>query len=139
MVSDQIEYKLIGDDLQGVIITLDPEEAVVAEAGAMMYMQDGIRMMTTLDQTGRGGVRLVDRLMSAGKRVLSGDSFFVTIYLNASRRRVRVPVSREDSGHRAPEVGRNAHRAKGCLSLRRTRSRRVHRLRQAHRRRILRG
>lgn len=87
MVSDQIEYKLIGDDLQGVIITLDPEEAVVAEAGAMMYMQDGIRMMTTLDQTGRGGVRLVDRLMSAGKRVLSGDSFFVTIYLNETTQR----------------------------------------------------
>ncbi len=87
MVSDQIEYKLIGDDLQGVIITLDPEEAVVAEAGAMMYMQDGIRMMTTLDQTGRGGVRLLDRLMSAGKRVLSGDSFFVTIFLNETTQR----------------------------------------------------
>jgi uncharacterized protein (TIGR00266 family) len=87
MVSDQIEYKLIGDDLQGVIITLDPEEAVVAEAGAMMYMQDGIRMMTTLDQTGRGGVRMLDRLMSAGKRVLSGDSFFVTIFLNETTQR----------------------------------------------------
>lgn len=87
MVSDQIEYKLIGDDLQGVIITLDPEEAVVAEAGAMMYMQDGIRMMTTLDQTGRGGVRMIDRLMSAGKRVLSGDSFFVTIFLNETTQR----------------------------------------------------
>jgi uncharacterized protein (TIGR00266 family) len=87
MVSDQIEYKLIGDDLQGVIITLDPEEAVVAEAGAMMYMQDGIRMMTTLDQTGRGGMRMLDRLMSAGKRVLSGDSFFVTVFLNETTQR----------------------------------------------------
>jgi uncharacterized protein (TIGR00266 family) len=87
MVSDQIDYKLIGDDLQGVVVTLDPEEAVVAEAGAMMYMQDGIRMITTLDQTGRGGSRLVDRLMSAGKRVLSGDSFFVTIFLNESTKR----------------------------------------------------
>ena len=38
MIADEVEYKLIGDDLQGVIITLDPEEAVVAEAGAMMYM-----------------------------------------------------------------------------------------------------
>jgi uncharacterized protein (TIGR00266 family) len=82
MVSDQIDYKLIGDDLQGVVVTLDPEEAVVAEAGAMMYMQDGIRMITTLDQTGRGRSSLVDRLMSAGRRVLSGDSLFVTIFLN---------------------------------------------------------
>ena len=87
MPADVIDYKLIGDDLQGVIVTLDPEEAVVAEAGAMMYMQDGIRMITTLDQTGRGRSGLVDRLMSAGKRVLSGDSFFVTIFLNESTRR----------------------------------------------------
>ena len=87
MRSDQIDYRLIGDDLQGVIVTLDPEEAVVAEAGAMMYMQDGIRMMTTLDQTGRGGSRLMDRLLSAGKRVLSGDSFFVTLFINESTQR----------------------------------------------------
>ena len=52
-MADEIDYKLIGDDLQGVIITLDPGEAVVAEAGAMMYMQDGIQMATTLDPTGR--------------------------------------------------------------------------------------
>jgi uncharacterized protein (AIM24 family) len=48
-MADEIDYKLIGDDLQGVIITLDPGEAVVAEAGGMMYMQDGIRMATSLD------------------------------------------------------------------------------------------
>jgi uncharacterized protein (TIGR00266 family) len=87
MIADEIDYKLIGDDLQGVIITLDPEEAVVAEAGAMMYMQDGIRMMTSLDMTGRGSNRLMDRLLSAGKRVLAGDSFFVTIFANETTRR----------------------------------------------------
>jgi uncharacterized protein (TIGR00266 family) len=81
MRADEIEYRLIGDDLQGVVVTLDPGEAVVAEAGAMMYMQDGIRMATNLDQTGRGG-GLFDKLMSAGKRVLSGDSFFVTWFMN---------------------------------------------------------
>jgi uncharacterized protein (AIM24 family) len=52
MPSDVIDYRLIGDDLQAVIVTLDPNEAVIAEAGAMMYMQDGIRMATTLDTTG---------------------------------------------------------------------------------------
>ena len=62
-------------------MTLDPGEAVVAEAGAMMYMQDGIRMATNLDQTGRGG-GIFDKLVSAGKRVLSGDSFFVTWFMN---------------------------------------------------------
>ncbi|HEX7121454.1 MAG TPA: TIGR00266 family protein [Gemmatimonadaceae bacterium] len=82
-MADEIDYRLIGDDLQGVIVTLDPEEAVVAEAGSMMYMQDGIRMATTLDMTGRGG-GLMNRLLSAGKRVLSGDSFFVTLFVNES-------------------------------------------------------
>ncbi|HEX9562704.1 MAG TPA: TIGR00266 family protein [Gemmatimonadaceae bacterium] len=87
MIADEIEYRLIGDDLQGVIVTLDPEEAVVAEAGAMMYMQDGIRMMTSLDMTGRGTNKLMDRLWSAGKRVLAGDSFFVTIFANETTHR----------------------------------------------------
>ena len=81
MRADENEYRLIGDDLQGVVVTLDPGEAVVAEAGAMMYMQDGIRMATNLDQTGRGG-GIFDKLVSAGKRVLSGDSFFVTWFMN---------------------------------------------------------
>ena len=48
-MSDEIDYKIIGDDLQAVIVTLDPGETVVAEAGAMMYMQEGIVMNTTLD------------------------------------------------------------------------------------------
>jgi uncharacterized protein (TIGR00266 family) len=85
-MSDEIDYKLIGDDLQAVIVTLDPREAVVAEAGAMMYMQDGIRMATTLDAAGKGG-GLFDKLLSAGKRVLSGDSFFVTVFMNEANRR----------------------------------------------------
>ena len=85
-MADEIDYKLIGDDLQAVIVTLDPGEAVVAEAGAMMYMQDGIRMATTLDATGKGG-GMFDKLLSAGKRVLSGDSFFVTVFMNEANRR----------------------------------------------------
>jgi uncharacterized protein (TIGR00266 family) len=87
MRADEIDYRLIGDDLQGVIITLDPGEAVVAEAGAMMYMQEGISMATTLDASGRGGGGVWDKLKSAGKRVLSGDSFFVTFFMNESNRR----------------------------------------------------
>jgi uncharacterized protein (TIGR00266 family) len=87
MPADVIDYRLIGDDLQAVIVTLDPGEAVVAEAGAMMYMQDGIRMATTLDASGRGGGGLFDKLLGAGKRVLSGDSFFVTLFMNESNRR----------------------------------------------------
>ena len=90
MRADEIDYQLIGDDLQGVIITLDPGEAVVAEAGAMMYMQSGISMATTMDASGRGGGGMWDKLKSAGKRVLSGDSFFVTFFMNEANVRQDV-------------------------------------------------
>jgi uncharacterized protein (TIGR00266 family) len=87
MRADEIDYRLIGDDLQAVIITLDPGEAVVAEAGGMMYMEDGIEMATTLDPNQRGG-GLFGKLVNAGKRILTGESFFVTVFANgASQRR----------------------------------------------------
>ncbi|HET7564365.1 MAG TPA: TIGR00266 family protein [Gemmatimonadaceae bacterium] len=91
-MADEIDYKLIGDDLQAVIVTLDPGEAVVAEAGAMMYMQDGITMATTLDMTGqRKG--LFDKLLAGGKRILAGDSFFITMFANQATRRRDVAFS----------------------------------------------
>jgi uncharacterized protein (TIGR00266 family) len=85
--ADEIDYRLIGDDLQAVIVTLDPGEAVTAEAGAMMYMEDGIRPITTLDPNNEGG-GLLGKLMGGAKRVLSGDSFMMTVFINeASQRR----------------------------------------------------
>ncbi len=92
MAADVIEYRLIGDDLQAVVVTLDPGEAAVAEAGAMMYMQDGIRMLTTLDMTGQGG-GLFSKLLQGGKRLLTGDSFFVTMFVNEGRGRADVAFS----------------------------------------------
>ena len=85
MAADVIDYTLIGDDLQAVIVTLDPGEAVIAEAGAMMYMQDGITMATTLDPSGnKGGI--FDKLLGAGKRMLTGESFFITMFANEAAR-----------------------------------------------------
>jgi uncharacterized protein (TIGR00266 family) len=86
MKSHEIDYRLIGDDMQAVIVTLDPEETVVAEAGAMMYMQDDITMNTTLDPTGRSS-GLFGKLLSGAKRALAGDSFFVTTFTNEGRQR----------------------------------------------------
>ena len=91
MPADVIDYKLIGDDLQAVIVTLDPGEAVVAEAGAMMYMQEGIRLVTTLDPNENQG--LLGKLLAGGKRMLSGDTFFVTVFINESTRRRDVAFS----------------------------------------------
>jgi uncharacterized protein (TIGR00266 family) len=86
MPADVIDYKLIGDDLQGVIITLDPGEGVMADAGAMLFMEDGIEMNTTLDPNNAGG-GLFGKLLGAGKRALAGQSFFVTMFANGATRR----------------------------------------------------
>src|ERR1041385_4203775 len=91
-MSDEIDYKLIGDDMQAVIVTLDPGETVFAEAGAMMYMQDGIVMNTTLDPNAQGG-GLMGKLFQGAKRALSGDSFFVTTFANGAGTRQDVAFS----------------------------------------------
>jgi uncharacterized protein (TIGR00266 family) len=100
-MSDEIDYRLIGDDLQAVIITLDPGEMVIAEAGAMMYMQDGIVMNTTLDPNGQGG-GLMGRLFSGAKRALSGNTFFVTTFANAGNARQDVAFSSHFPGKIKP-------------------------------------
>lgn len=86
MPADVIDYRTIGDDMQAVIVTLDPGEAVIAEAGGMMYMEDGITMKTTLDPTGAQG-GLLGKLVGAGKRILTGESFFITLFVNEGTRR----------------------------------------------------
>ncbi len=68
-MADVIDYQIIGDDMQLVEVELDPNEGVRAEAGAMMYMDDGIVM-----QTGTGG-----GLFKGFKRLLTGESFFITM------------------------------------------------------------
>ena len=98
MPADVIDYRIIGNDLQGVVITLDPGEAVMAEAGAMMYMQDGIEMNTTLDPNSSGG-GLVGALLGAGKRILTGESFFITLFGN-------VALERRDVAFAAPVPGK---------------------------------
>lgn len=97
-MTDEIDYQIIGDDLQAVIVTLDPGEAVFAEAGAMMFMREGITMATTLDPNARSG-SFFDKLIGAGKRVLAGDSFFVTLFGNEGARRA-------DVGFAAPYPGK---------------------------------
>src|SRR5256885_2507529 len=100
-MADEIDYQLIGDDLQAVIITLDPGEMVIAEAGAMMYMQDGIVMNTTLDPNAQGG-GMLGKLFQGAKRALSGDTFFVTTFANAANKRQDVAFSSHFPGKIRP-------------------------------------
>ena len=99
--SDEIDYDLIGDDLQAVIVTLDPGETVIAEAGAMMFMEDGIEMNTTLDPNKQGG-GMVSKLFAGARRVLSGDTFFITTFMNAGLGRSRVAFSSHFPGKIKP-------------------------------------
>ncbi len=79
--ADVIDYKIEGEDLQFIEIELDPGEACVAEAGAMMYMTAGIQMDTIFgDGSGQQKAGIMGALLGAGKRVLTGESLFMTVF-----------------------------------------------------------
>jgi uncharacterized protein (AIM24 family) len=87
----EIEYKIFGDDMQFVEIELDPNEATVAEAGGMMYMDDGVEMETIFgDGSNQQAGGFLGTLMGAGKRLLTGESLFMTVFLNRSGQKKRV-------------------------------------------------
>ena len=89
--ADVIDYKIYGEEMQFVEITLDPREACVAEAGAFMYMDPGIEMQTIFgDGSGQSGGTLFDKLIGAGKRVLTGESLFMTLFGNSGSSRQNV-------------------------------------------------
>lgn len=78
----EVDYEVIGDDMQFVKIELDPGEAVVAEAGAMMYIEDGIYMETIFGDGSAKQGGLIGSLVGAGKRLLTGESLFMTVFQN---------------------------------------------------------
>ena len=80
MNAHEIDYRIIGDDMQCVEIELDPQEAVIAEAGGMMSMDADIQMQTILGDGSGQEQGLLGKLFSAGKRVLTGESLFLTAY-----------------------------------------------------------
>lgn len=92
MSMDAIDYEIFGDDMQYVEIELDPGEAAIGEAGAMMMMQDGIEMDTVFGDGSRASATsgLMGKLLGAGKRLVTGESLFTTIYHNESQLKRRV-------------------------------------------------
>ena len=85
-----IDYKIHGDDMQFVEIELDPAEAVVAEAGGMMFMDEGIAMEAIFGDGSAQTSGFMGALLGAGKRLLTGESLFMTVFQNqgAGKRRV---------------------------------------------------
>lgn len=87
--ADEIDYEIFGDDMQFVEVTLDPQEVVVAEAGGMMYMTQGIEMQTVFGDPSKNQ-GFFGKLMDAGKRMVTGESLFLTTFgaMGAQRERV---------------------------------------------------
>src|SRR5438045_7876264 len=86
----EIDYKIFGDDMQFVEVELDPSEAVVAEAGGMMFMEDGIEMETIFGDGSQQNSGFLGALMGAGKRLLTGESLFMTVFQNRAGVRKKV-------------------------------------------------
>jgi uncharacterized protein (TIGR00266 family) len=88
----EIDFEVVGAEMQFVEITLDPNEACIAEAGAFFYMDPGIQMETIFGDgsAASSGGGLMGKLLSAGKRVLTGESLFMTVFSNAGSQRQKV-------------------------------------------------
>lgn len=82
MTAHEIDYHIYGEEMQYVEIELDPQEVVIAEAGSFMMMENGIKMETIFGDGSGEQQGFLGKLVSAGKRVLTGESLFMTAYIN---------------------------------------------------------
>jgi len=90
MKSNEIGYQIYGDDMQVVEVELDPGETVVAEAGVMNWMEEGITFETKMGDGSRPEAGLLDKLLSAAKRSVTGESIFMTHFTNSGGGKKRV-------------------------------------------------
>lgn len=93
MRSHEIDYEILGNSMQVLEIELDPEETVIAEAGAMTYMEQGINFETKMGDGSDPDQGLFGSLFSAGKRMIMGESLFTTHFTNQSKKKRRVAFS----------------------------------------------
>lgn len=106
MPSHEVDYEIHGDDLQLVEIELDPGETVIAEAGAMNYMEDGISFETKMGDGSTPDQGLLGKMFSVGKRMLTGESMFVTHFTNHGVGKKRVAFAAPYPGRIIPvELG----------------------------------
>ena len=90
MQAHEIDYHIYGEEMQYVEIELDPQEIVVAESGSFMMMENGIKMETIFGDGSQQQSGIFDKLLSAGKRVLTGESLFMTAYINQNYGKSKV-------------------------------------------------
>lgn len=102
MQSHEIDYEIFGDDMQIVEIELDPGETVIAEAGAMNYMEDGIEFESRMGDGSEVEQGMFGKLLGAGKRVLMGESIFMTHFSNHGSGKKRVAFASPYPGKIVP-------------------------------------
>lgn len=90
MAMDVVDYEIRGAEMQFVEVELDPGEAAIGEAGSLMFMDAGIGMDTVFGDGSANQGGLLGKLLGAGKRLVTGESLFTTIYTNQSRDKQRV-------------------------------------------------
>jgi uncharacterized protein (TIGR00266 family) len=100
MKNHEIDYKLYGEEMQCVEVELDPQESVIAEPGSFMMMNDGIQMETLFGDGNQKG--FMDKLFSAGKRMLTGENLFMTVYTNTTQIKRQVTFAAPYSGKIIP-------------------------------------
>ena len=102
MKCHEVDYEIIGNDMQIVEIELDPGETVVAEAGAMNYMDDGITFEAKMGDGSNTNEGIMGKLMNVGKRVLTGESIFITHFTNNGTGKKRVSFAAPYPGQIIP-------------------------------------
>jgi uncharacterized protein (TIGR00266 family) len=98
----EIDYRIAGDDMQLVELELDPNESIVAEAGSMMYMSQGIEMETIFGDGSAERKGLFGSLLGAGKRLLTGESLFMTVFTNRGHGKQHVAMAAPYPGKIVP-------------------------------------
>jgi uncharacterized protein (TIGR00266 family) len=100
--ADEVDYKIFGSEMQFVEIELDPGESVVAEAGAMLYKDSSVQMDTAFGDGSTKSAGFFDKLMTAGKRVITGESLFITVFTHRGSGKGRVAFAAPYPGNIIP-------------------------------------
>jgi len=98
----EVDYEIFGDDLQCVEVELDPGEVVIAEAGGMNYMEEGIRFEAKMGDGSQPDQGFFGKMFSAGKRMITGESLFLTHFTNDGYRKSRVAFAAPYPGKIVP-------------------------------------
>jgi uncharacterized protein (TIGR00266 family) len=111
MISHEVDYKIFGDDIQFVEVELDPNETVIAEAGTMVYMEQGINFEVKMGDGSEPNQGVMGKILQAGGRMLTGESLFLTHFTNKGYGKSRVAFAAPYPGTIIPvdlrQVGNN--------------------------------